>query len=271
MASPLPGDRVPPFRHSTTVTEAAPPASAAAQPGHHAHHLPEHPHHHAHRDVSGGRLRPAVFGAMDGLVTNMSLIAGIGGSGASSHTVVLTGVAGLVAGAFSMATGEYVSVQSQNESIAAEVRIEQLELERHPEAELTELAEAYERRGVDPATALLVAQQLSADPAERLRVHAREELDVNPDELPSPWLAASSSFVFFAVGALLPLLTYFFGISTLWPALGVAAVSLFAAGAVTSRFTGRGAVFGGARQLVLGLLAAGVTYGVGHLIGASVT
>jgi vacuolar iron transporter family protein len=271
MASPFPDDSRRPFRHSTTVTDAAPPAPAAPHAAQHGHHLPEHPHHHQHRDVSGGRLRPAVFGAMDGLVTNMSLIAGIGGSGASGHTVVLTGVAGLVAGAFSMATGEYVSVQSQNESIAAEVRIEQLELERHPEAELTELAEAYERRGVDPVTALKVAEQLSADPAERLRVHAREELDVNPDELPSPWLAAGSSFVFFAVGALLPLITYLAGVTSLWPALGVSAVSLFAAGAVTSRFTGRGAAFAGARQLVLGLLAAGVTYAVGNLIGASVS
>jgi vacuolar iron transporter family protein len=230
-----------------------------------------HPHHHQHRDVSGGRLRPAVFGAMDGLVTNASLVAGISGGGSSRHAVLLTGFAGLVAGAFSMATGEYTSVKSQNESIETEVRVEALELRRHPEAEVAELAESFVERGLDRALAHQVAEQLSRDPAQALQEHSQAELGVNPQQLPSPWMAASSSFVFFAVGALLPLLSYLFGSHALWPALVVSAVSLLAAGAITAGFTGRPRWYGGLRQLLLGVLAAGVTYLVGRLIGAQVS
>jgi VIT1/CCC1 family predicted Fe2+/Mn2+ transporter len=230
-----------------------------------------HPVGHRHRDVSGGRLRPAVFGAMDGLVTNVSLIAGIGGSGATTHTVVLTGMAGLVAGAFSMATGEYTSVKSQNESVSSEVQVEALELARYPEAETAELAASYESRGVDPDTARRVAEQLSADPHQALSTHSQIELGVNPEQLPSPWTAAASSFIFFSAGALLPLLTYFAGITSLVASLALSAVALFAAGAVTARFTGRKAWFSGLRQLGLGALAAVVTFFVGHLIGAQVS
>ncbi len=216
-------------------------------------------------------MRPAVFGAMDGLVSNVSLIAGIGGSGAKPHTIILTGMAGLVAGAFSMATGEYTSVKSQNESIGAEVEVEALELERHPEAEVAELAESYEQRGVDPDTAIRVARQLSADPEQALRTHSQIELGVNPSRLPNPWTAAASSLAFFAIGAILPLLTYLAGVTSLAPALAVAAVSLFVAGAVTARFTNRSVWFSGLRQLALGALAAAVTYWVGHLIGTQVS
>jgi VIT1/CCC1 family predicted Fe2+/Mn2+ transporter len=232
---------------------------------------PQDHHGHGHRDVSGGWLRPAVFGAMDGLVTNVSLIAGISGSGARTHTIVLTGMAGLVAGAFSMATGEYTSVKSQNESIQSEVEVEALELRRHPEDEVVELAASYQQRGVDPETALRVARQLSADPGQALATHSEIELGVNPSRLPSPWAAATSSFVFFSVGAILPLLTYLAGVTNLPAALAVAGVSLFAAGGVTARFTGRGVWFSGVRQLALGALAAAVTYLVGHLIGAQVS
>jgi len=228
-------------------------------------------HDHTHRDVSGGWLRPSVFGAMDGLVTNVSLIAGVGGGGVSRHTLVLTGMAGLVAGAFSMATGEYTSVASQNEAVCAEVRIEALELERHPEAEARELADAFIARGVRPEVALAVAQDLGANPAEALRFHAREELGVDPHELPSPWTAAASSFVFFSVGALLPLLPYLLGLNSLPVALVLSAVALFGAGVVVARLTRRPVLYSGARQLALGVLAAGVTYLIGHLIGASVT
>ncbi len=228
-------------------------------------------HQHSHRNVSGGWLRPAVFGAMDGLVTNASLVAGLGGSGAAAHTVVLGGVAGLVAGAFSMATGEWVSVASQNESVRAEADVERLELSLHPEAELEELAAAYRARGVDAPTARRVAEQLSADPDEALRVHALEEFGVDPADLPSPWTAATSSFVCFAVGALLPLLPYLLGATSLVPALLVAAVALAVAGAVTARFTGRSLAFSAGRQLALGVLAAAVTFAVGRVIGASVT
>jgi VIT1/CCC1 family predicted Fe2+/Mn2+ transporter len=230
------------------------------------------PHHgHTHRDVSGGWLRPAVFGAMDGLVSNVSLIAGVGGSGASTHTIILTGMAGLVAGAFSMATGEYTSVKSQNESINAEVEIEALELRRHPEDEVAELAESYEKRGVDPETAMRVARQLSADPETALTTHSQIELGVNPEHLPSPWTAAASSLVFFSIGAILPLLTYLAGAASLAASLVISGVSLFVAGAVTARFTNRSVWFSGMRQLLLGALAAAITYAVGHLIGASVT
>ncbi len=225
---------------------------------------------HRHRDVSGGWLRPAVFGAMDGLVTNVSLIAGISGSGSSTHTIVLTGMAGLVAGAFSMATGEYTSVQSQNESIHSEVAVEKLELRRHPEAEVAELAASFVQRGVDPETSLRVARQLSVDPEQALEVHSQQELGINPSRLPSPWTAAFSSFAFFALGAILPLLTFFFGAKSLYPALIVSGISLFLAGSVTARFTGRSPWFSGFRQLALGALATVVTYGVGHLIGAQV-
>jgi VIT1/CCC1 family predicted Fe2+/Mn2+ transporter len=226
---------------------------------------------HRHRDVSGGWLRPTVFGAMDGLVTNVSLIAGISGSGSSTHTIVLTGMAGLVAGAFSMATGEYTSVKSQNESIHSEVAIEERELRRHPEAEVAELAASFEQRGVDPETSLKVAQQLSVDPEQALATHSQQELGVNPAALPSPWTAAFSSFIFFAVGAILPLVTFLFGVKSLYPALIVSGISLFAAGSLTARFTSRSPWFSGLRQLALGALATAVTYGVGHLIGAQVS
>jgi VIT1/CCC1 family predicted Fe2+/Mn2+ transporter len=226
---------------------------------------------HTHRDVSGGWLRPAVFGAMDGLVSNVSLIAGIGGSGAKRHTIILTGMAGLVAGAFSMATGEYTSVKSQNESIDAEVAVEALELRRNPEDEVAELAASYEQRGVDAPTAMRVARQLSADPDEALRMHSQIELGVNPARLPSPWAAAASSLLFFSLGAILPLLTYLAGVASLAAALAVAGVSLFVAGAVTARFTGRSTWFSGLRQLALGALATAVTYLVGRLIGAQVS
>src|SRR5437773_756612 len=174
---------------------------------------------HQHRDVAGGWLRPAVFGAMDGLVTNVSLIAGVGGGGGSRHDLVLTGLAGLAAGAFSMATGEYVSVSSQNELVHAEVSRELLELQRHPESEQRELADLFIARGVDADLATQVAMQVSADPEEALRVHVREELGVDHQDLPSPVMAAGTSLATFAVGALIPLLPYLLGFSSLAAAL----------------------------------------------------
>jgi VIT1/CCC1 family predicted Fe2+/Mn2+ transporter len=227
------------------------------------------PEHH-HRDIQGGALRPALFGAMDGLVSNGSLIAGVAGAGASAHTVALTGLAGLVAGAFSMATGEYTSVRAQNEATFAEVDLERRELRRSPDSEQAELALAYVRRGLDPALAAQVAAQLHRDPEVTLRVHAQEELGVDIEHLPSPWTAASSSFLAFGVGAVLPALPYFAGASLLWLSLLLGAIGLFAAGAVVSRFTGRGVLFSGARQLLVGALAAAVTYGIGALVGAHV-
>lgn len=220
-----------------------------------------------HADVSGGWLRPAVFGAMDGLVTNIALIAGVAGGGVSPRSVVLTGTAGLVAGAISMGLGEYTSVRSANEQVAAEVAKERRELERHPEAEARELADAWVARGLPRDLATQVAEAVRRNPEEALRVHVREELGVDPDEQPSPWAAAISSFLCFSVGALIPLLTYLVGFTNLWLALAVGGVGLFVAGAIVARFTNRPWWSGGLRQLLLGVLAAGATYLVGALIG----
>ncbi|MEU4568508.1 VIT1/CCC1 transporter family protein [Micromonospora sp. NPDC023956] len=220
-----------------------------------------------HADVSGGWLRPAVFGAMDGLVTNIALIAGVGGGGVSPRAVVLTGTAGLVAGAISMGLGEYTSVRSANEQVAAEVAKERRELERHPEAEARELADAWAARGLPYDLAREVAEAIRRNPEEALRVHVREELGVDPDERPSPWTAAFSSFVFFSIGALVPLLTYLVGFTSLWLALVVGGAGLFAAGAIVARFTYRPWWTSGLRQLLLGAAAAAATYLIGALIG----
>ncbi|MBQ1028010.1 VIT1/CCC1 transporter family protein [Micromonospora sp. C95] len=222
-------------------------------------------HHHA--DVSGGWLRPAVFGAMDGLVTNIALIAGVGGGGVSPRTIVLTGTAGLVAGAISMALGEYTSVRSANEQIAAEVAKERRELERHPEAEARELAELWVARGLPEDLAVQVAEAVRRHPEQALRMHVQEELGVNPDEQPNPWAAALSSFLCFSVGALVPLLPYLFGATSLALALAVGGLGLFVAGAIVSRFTNRRWWSGGLRQLLLGAAAAVATYLIGALIG----
>ncbi|GIJ20178.1 VIT1/CCC1 transporter family protein [Micromonospora lutea] len=222
-------------------------------------------HHHA--DISGGWLRPAVFGAMDGLVTNIALIAGVGGGGVSPRNIVLTGTAGLVAGAISMALGEYTSVRSANEQLAAEVAKERRELERHPEAEARELAQMMTARGLPEHLATQVAEALRDNPEQALRVHVMEELGVNPDEQPNPWTAALSSFLCFSVGALVPLLPYLFGATSLTLALVVGGLGLFAAGAIVSRFTKRRWWTNGLRQLLLGAAAAAATYLVGMLIG----
>jgi len=224
-----------------------------------------HPH---HRDVTGGWLRPAVFGISDGLVSNTALIVGVAGADVSARTVVLTGLAGLASGAFSMATGEYVSVASQTELTRAEIELEKAELARVPYAEQRELAAIYEERGLEPALAAQVAAQLHRDPEVTWRVHAREELGVDPDDLPSAWIASGASFVAFALGAVLPLLPYLLGAETMLGTLVVATISLFLAGALVSRFTTRTWWYSGGRQLVLGALAGVVTYAVGSAIGA---
>jgi VIT1/CCC1 family predicted Fe2+/Mn2+ transporter len=223
--------------------------------------------HHQHRDVNGGWLRPAVFGAMDGLVSNFALIAGVAGGQASHEVIVLAGLAGLAAGAFSMAAGEYISVASQSELAEAEIEIERLELARNPQAEREELAQLYEARGLAPELAREVAKQLSRDPHEALEIHAREELGVVPGDLPSPVLAAGSSFAAFSIGAILPVLPYLLGATGLWPSALIAGAGLFAAGALVSRVTARTWWFTGLRQLGLGAAAAAITYGVGFLIG----
>jgi vacuolar iron transporter family protein len=227
--------------------------------------------HHAHRDVTGGWLRPAVFGVMDGLVSNFALIAGVAGGGAAPAAVALAGFAGLVAGAFSMATGEYTSVASQRELAHAEVAVEKAEITKRPHAEMNELAQLYEARGLDPELALQVARQLSQDPERALRVHAREELGLDLEDLPSPWLAAISSFLSFTVGAFLPVLPYLFGAKSLTVAAILSGIGLFAAGVLVARFTQRHWFYSGARQLLLGAAAAAVTFGIGAAVGTSLS
>jgi vacuolar iron transporter family protein len=227
---------------------------------------------HRHRDVSGGWLRPTVFGGVDGLVTNAALISGVGGSGVSPHTVLLTGLAGLVAGAFSMGTGEYVSVTNQNELVHSEVALEAEMLARFPAAEQAELADRFRSYGADDDTATRMAAAISRDPDQALALHARDELGVDPHDLPSPLLAGAASLVAFSIGALLPLLPYLLGLRTLLTvSLVITAVALLGGGMVVGRLTGRPLLAAGARQLSLGALAIAVTFAVGHLVGASTT
>jgi VIT1/CCC1 family predicted Fe2+/Mn2+ transporter len=222
---------------------------------------------HVHQDVSGGWLRPAVFGSMDGLVTNIALVAGVGASGAGANLIVLTGMAGLVAGAFSMALGEYASVETQNDSVRAEVRVERDELHRHPAAEKAELVASFVQMGLTRKTAQQVAEEVHADSSLAVRVHISQELGVNPDEQPSPWVAGGSSFLCFAVGALVPLIPYLLGFDSLAAGLAAGAVGLLVAGALASRFTTRPWWLGGLRQVGFGAIAAAATYLVGALIG----
>ena len=222
---------------------------------------------HHHRDVSGGWLRPAVFGAMDGLVTNVSLIAGVGGTGVHTRFIILTGLAGLAAGACSMAAGEFVSVSSQNELVGSEVSKERQELENNPDAEQRELAATFRARGVEPALARQVAAQISRNPDQALTVHVQEELGVDPHDLPSPLIAAGASLVTFSLGALVPLLPYLAGATSLLLALGCAAVAAVLGGGAVARLTSRPVIRGAARQLLLGAAAAAITYGIGHAVG----
>ncbi len=225
---------------------------------------------HEHADVTGGWLRPAVFGAMDGLVSNVALVAGVaGGTSGSAKAVVLAGLAGLSAGAFSMAVGEYTSVASQSEAAEREIAKERLEIQNNNAAETIELAGMYARKGIDRDLALEVARQIHEDVDTAVAVHAKEEFGIDPDDLASPMLAAVSSFVAFAVGALVPLVPYLVGGSVLWPALVLTFVALFACGAVVTQVTVRPWWYGGLRQMLLGATAAALTFGIGSAVGAS--
>lgn len=227
---------------------------------------------HEHPDVTGGWLRPAVFGAMDGLVSNLALIAGVAGGttrGAGTSAVVLAGLAGLAAGAFSMAAGEYTSVASQSEAAQREIDKERREIIANPVAESRELAEVYVAKGLSPELAAEVSRQIHADVDNAVAVHSREELGVDPDDLPSPWVAAISSFLSFAVGAALPLVPYLLGASSLLPTLALTLVALFVCGAVVTQLTSRSWWWGGSRQMLLGAAAAGLTYLIGGLVGSA--
>jgi VIT1/CCC1 family predicted Fe2+/Mn2+ transporter len=233
--------------------------------------LPEaEAHDHSHADVSGGWLRAAVFGAMDGLVSNTALVAGVAGGGAAPRTVVLSGVAGLIAGAISMALGEYTSVKTQNEQLDLEVAKERRELKVNPEGELAELIQMLRVRGGEARLAREVAVQLSRDPETALRLHIVAELGLSPEDKPSPRTAAVTSLLTFSLGALLPLLPYLFGFPLLWAALVSGGIGLVVAGALSSAFTPRPWWYAGLRQLLFGAIAAGATYAIGSLIGVTV-
>ncbi len=227
---------------------------------------------HRHRGLpGGGNLRAAVFGVNDGLVSNTALILGIAGASADARTVLLTGIAGIAAGAFAMAAGEYVSVQSQHELYEHQIGLEREELKQYPEAEAQELALIYAAKGLPSREADRLAHRLIADPEHALDTLAREELGLNPDELGSPWGAAIASFLSFAAGAALPVLPYVFraGGNPLFPVIGLSAIALFTVGATLSLFTGKDALHSGARMLLLGVLAGGVTHAIGRLVGVT--
>jgi len=227
--------------------------------------------HHSHRDVTGGWLRPATFGVMDGLVSNFALVAGVVGGGATGKVVIMTGLAGLVAGACSMASGEFTSVSSQTELMQAEIDVERRELQIHPEEEERELALMYEAKGLRPELAAQVARELTADPEIALDVHVREELGVDPNDLPSPWVAAGSSFAAFAVGALIPLIPFIFGAASILPALLLSAIGLVVTGGIVGKVTARPFWYGGGRQLLLGGLSAAVTFAIGLAVGTGLS
>jgi VIT1/CCC1 family predicted Fe2+/Mn2+ transporter len=227
---------------------------------------------HRHRNLSsGGNLRAAVFGVNDGLVSNASLILGVAGATGDANVVVLSGVAGLAAGAFAMAAGEYVSVRSQRELFEHQISLERDELKQYPEAEAQELALIYAAKGLPQREATKLAKQIVADPEQALDTLAREELGLNPSELGSPLGAAASSFLSFAAGAALPLVPFLLatGSRALAGSVAVACVALFAIGATLSLFTGRSAWFSGGRMLLLGALAGAITYAIGRLFGVA--
>jgi len=227
-----------------------------------------------HRSGGGGTLRAAIFGVSDGLVSNAALVLGIAGatSGGDGSFVVLAGVAGLLAGAFSMAAGEYVSMRSQTEVLERQIELERAELEAMPEEEEKEIAAIYRGRGFPEAEAAAIAKQLMADPKIALETLVREELGLDPEELGSPWGASIGSFVAFAIGAFVPLLPFILltGGTALAVSIGLTSLALFAVGASVSLLTGRSALYSGARQLLIGIAAAGITYLIGSLIGVNV-
>ena len=225
---------------------------------------------HEHPDVNGGWLRPAVFGAMDGLVSNFALIMGVTGGSSDTKPVIIAGLAGLVAGACSMAAGEYTSVASQRELAEAQVDIEREEILDNEAAEEAELAAIFVSKGVDEETARDVASQIHRDVDHAVAVHAAEEMGIDVDDLASPMLAAVSSFVSFSLGAVLPLIPLLLGLTSPWPTVVISLLALFGCGALVTRVTSRTWWYGGIRQLVLGGAAAGITYLIGEAIGTSV-
>ena len=226
-----------------------------------------------HRSAFGGGLRAAVFGVDDGLVSNVSLVLGVAGAGAASGYVLTAGVAGLLAGALSMAAGEYVSVRSQREMYEHQIALEREELAEYPEEEAEELALIYQARGVALEQAREVSRALLTNPAAALDVLAREELGLNPDDLGSPWQAAASSFVAFALGAAVPLIPFLCGFTAARAtasAVAITLVALFAVGLGLSLFTGRDALRSALRMVLIGGGAGAVSFLVGHAVGVAI-
>jgi VIT1/CCC1 family predicted Fe2+/Mn2+ transporter len=228
---------------------------------------------HRHRDVQGGWARAAVFGASDGLVSNVALILGVVGASTDAPIVRVAGISGLLAGAFSMAAGEYVSVKAQNELVEREIEVERRSIAEKPEAETNELAAIYEQRGVGPEQARRLAIAIMADPDVALDVHTREELGVAPDGLGSPVAAAWSSFAAFSVGALLPLVPWFFGggVAAVVASLVLAFLAAAFVGALIARYTERSIFRTALRQVIVAAASCAVTFAIGSAFGTSVS
>ncbi len=228
---------------------------------------------HQHRDLRGGGARAAVFGVSDGLVTNVSLVLGMAGANPGGSIVRLAGVAGLIAGSFSMAAGEYVSMTAQRELMERELEVERRSLRHSPEGEAAELRGMYVRRGIDPVVATDMVNEVMQDPELALETHAREELGITTQGLGSPWQAAAASFVTFAVGAFIPLAPWLFTAGTTAIVLSVvlAALASLTVGVLLARYTERSVVVSALRQLAVTVVAAGVTFGVGKAIGTGVS
>jgi VIT1/CCC1 family predicted Fe2+/Mn2+ transporter len=225
------------------------------------------------RSSRSGTLRAVIFGVSDGLVSNLSLVMGVAGAATENPSfILLAGIAGLLAGAFSMAAGEYISMQSQRELFERQIALERAEMEAMPEEEEAELAASYRAKGFPPEEAARIAHRIFQDPETALDVLVREELGLDPDELGSPWGAALGSMISFAVGAAVPVIPFLFGggLTIIAISLGLSLVALFAVGAGVSLLTGRSLLFSGFRQLGIGLAAAVVTYIIGSIIGVSV-
>lgn len=228
----------------------------------------------SHRGTgNSGGLRAAVFGVNDGLVSIACLVLGVAGASSSNAAILLTGVAGLLAGAFSMASGEYISMRSQREMFEYQIGLEREELAEYPDEEAGELALIYMARGMPEKEAIALGKRMIADPEVGLDTLAREELGLNPEELGSPWLAAISSFIAFISGGAIPLIPYLLEIkiNALEISIAITALALFGIGACLSLFTGRGAFWGGLRMLLIGGGAGLLTYGIGHLMGANIS
>jgi VIT1/CCC1 family predicted Fe2+/Mn2+ transporter len=226
-----------------------------------------------HRSSGGNSLRAAVLGANDGMVSNLSLVMGVAGATMGGKEVLIAGIAGLLAGAISMALGEWLSVQSSRELYDYQIATEKEEIEQNPEEEIAELALIYQTRGISEEAAKNLANQLLQNKDSALDTLAREELGVDPDELGgSAWEAAITSFLLFTIGAIIPLFPFFFltGMTAVYVSIAVSAIGLFILGAVITLFTGKSVLFSGFRMVIFGLLAAAVTFGIGRLIGVNI-